>query len=110
MESIFPLAAVWVALAIIATAIALKLKIATALIEIVVGIAATAVVDRYGGAEVLGVRQPWLTFLASTGSVALTFLAGAELDPVTLRRKWKEVFVVGVVGFLAPFLGCAAVA
>ena len=27
-----------------------------------------------------------------------------------LRTKWKEVTVVGLVGFLAPFLGCTAVA
>jgi Kef-type K+ transport system membrane component KefB len=42
--------------------------------------------------------------------VLLTFLAGAELDPAVIRTKLTEVSVVGVVGFLAPFLGCAAVA
>jgi Kef-type K+ transport system membrane component KefB len=40
----------------------------------------------------------------------LTFLAGAELEPEVIRMKWKEVTVVGVIGFLGPFLGCAAVA
>ena len=111
MEGMFPLATLWVALAIVATVIAAKLKISTALIEIVVGIAAAAVAGHYSAAgDALGAKQPWLTFLASTGAVALTFLAGAELDPATLRRKWKEVSVVGVVGFLAPFLGCAAAA
>jgi Kef-type K+ transport system membrane component KefB len=40
----------------------------------------------------------------------LTFLAGAELDPDVIRTKWKEVTVVGLVGFMAPFLGCAAIA
>ena len=53
---------------------------------------------------------PGLRFLASTGAVLLTFLAGAELEPAVMRRKWKEVSVVGAIGFLAPFLGCAAVA
>jgi Kef-type K+ transport system membrane component KefB len=111
MEGMFPLATLWVALALLATVIASKLRISTALIEIVVGIAAAAVAGHYSaGGDALGAKQPWLTFLASTGAVALTFLAGAELDPATLRRKWKEVSVVGVVGFLAPFLGCAAVA
>jgi glutathione-regulated potassium-efflux system ancillary protein KefC len=109
VEGMFPLAALWVALALVATVIACKLKLATALVEILVGIAAGAVAGRYGLGEALGSRQPWLTFLAGTGSVALTFLAGAELDPVTLRRKLTEVSVVGLVGFLAPFLGCAAV-
>jgi Kef-type K+ transport system membrane component KefB len=40
----------------------------------------------------------------------LTFLAGAELDPVVFRQKWKEATAVGVASFLLPFLGCAAAA
>ncbi len=40
----------------------------------------------------------------------LTFLAGAELDPAVFKTKWKEASAVGVVGFFAPFLGCAAAA
>ena len=51
-----------------------------------------------------------LVFLAGAGSILLTFLAGAELDPAVFRRKWKEATAVGLVGFLAPFLGAAAVA
>ncbi len=49
-------------------------------------------------------------FLAASGAVVLTFLAGAELDPDIVRKKLTEVSVVGLVGFLAPFLGCAAIA
>ena len=40
----------------------------------------------------------------------LTFLAGAELDPVVFRRKWKEATAIGLISFFAPFLGCAAAA
>jgi Kef-type K+ transport system membrane component KefB len=40
----------------------------------------------------------------------LTFLAGAELDPDVMKAKLAEVSLVGLVGFFAPFLGCAAVA
>ena len=40
----------------------------------------------------------------------LTFLAGAELDPVVFRRNWREATAVGLISFLAPFFGCAAVA
>lgn len=40
----------------------------------------------------------------------LTFLAGAELDPVVFRVKWNEATVIGLSSFFAPFLGCAAVA
>ncbi len=40
----------------------------------------------------------------------LTFLAGAELDPVVIRTKIKEVSLIGLVGFVAPFAGGTAVA
>jgi Kef-type K+ transport system membrane component KefB len=49
-------------------------------------------------------------FLAGTGAILLTFLAGAELDPEVFRRKWKEATAVGLISFFAPFLGCAAAA
>jgi Kef-type K+ transport system membrane component KefB len=51
-----------------------------------------------------------LRFLASIGAVLLTFLAGAELEPEVIRTKWKKVTVVGLIGFAAPFIGCAALA
>src|SRR5215211_8042480 len=44
----------------------------------------------------------------ATAWTLLTFLAGAELDPDVFRAKWKEAGAVGLVSFLAPFLGCAA--
>lgn len=44
------------------------------------------------------------------GPCSLPFLAGAELEPEVLRSKWKEVTIVGLFGFFAPFLGCSAVA
>jgi len=40
----------------------------------------------------------------------LTFLAGAELDPKIIKLKLKEVLIVGFIGFLSPFIGCAAIA
>ena len=40
----------------------------------------------------------------------LTFLAGAELDPVIFKTKWREALIVGLAGFFGPFLGCTAVA
>ena len=110
MEQSFAVAALWIALALGATLVASRLQISSALAEIVVGIAAGAVVVQFGAPEALGADLPWLKFLASTAAVVLTFLAGAELDPVSLRAKWKEVSIVGLIGFLAPFLGCAAIA
>jgi Kef-type K+ transport system membrane component KefB len=111
MESTLLTATLWVALALVSTLIATKLRISTALMEIVVGTIAALIASHFiAGADPLGGKIPWVAFLASTGAIVLTFLAGAELDPAVLRTKWKEVTVVGMVGFFAPFLGCAAAA
>lgn len=110
MTETFTLAAMWLSLAVVATIIANHLKVSMALVEICVGIAAGFVAERYFGPGALGADVPWLRFLAASGAVVLTFLAGAELEPTVLRSKWKEVTVVGIFSFAAPFLGCAAIA
>jgi Kef-type K+ transport system membrane component KefB len=110
MEQLFAIISVWLGLAIFSAVIAYHLKISIALIEICVGVAAAAVAGYYGLTEELGANQEWLRFLAASGAVLLTFLAGAELDPVVMRKKLTEVTVVGLMGFFAPFLGCAALA
>ena len=110
MEHVWILAAVWVGLALIATLLATWLKISTALTEILVGIIAQFAIGAIAGSASLGSKTEWVSFLAGTGAVVLTFLAGAELDPTVFRSKWKEASVVGLVGFFAPFLGCSAVA
>jgi Kef-type K+ transport system membrane component KefB len=106
----FALAAVWLALAILSTILANRLKVSMALTEICVGMAAGFAAERWLPAGALGTDEGWLRFLAGAGAVLLTFLAGAELEPAVLRSKAREVLVVGAVGFVAPFLGCAAVA
>jgi len=110
METIFTIAAIWLGLAILSTIIAYHLKISIALVEICVGVIAAAVANHFWGTNALGNNLEWLRFLASTGAVLLTFLAGAELDPRVMRSKLKEVSCVGIIGFLAPFLGCAFLA
>jgi len=110
MFEIFSLAALWVGLALVATLLSIRLGIATAMSEIVVGTVAQLLLGALLGGAVLGADQSWIRFLSSTGAVLLTFLAGAELDPQVLRRSWKETCGVGMVGFLAPFFGCTAVA
>ena len=110
MTDTFALAALWLGLAVLATIVANHLRISMALVEICIGIAAGAVAAHFFGPDSMGANVDWLRFLATTGAVVLTFLAGAELEPTVLRAKWKEVSVVGLVGFLAPFFGCAAVA
>ncbi len=106
----FTVAFIWLGLAVVSAVIAYHLKISIALVEICVGIAAAALAGRLGLLEAFGANMDWVRFLASAGAVLLTFLAGAELDPEVIRTKWREVSVVGFVGFLAPFLGCSAVA
>ena len=110
MEQIYTIAGVWLALAVLSAIIAYHVRISIALVEICVGVAAAAVATALGIGDTLGANQEWLRFLASAGAVLLTFLAGAELDPVALRTKLKEVTVVGLVGFLGPFFGCTAIA
>jgi glutathione-regulated potassium-efflux system ancillary protein KefC len=110
MGNVWVLAAVWIGLALIATLLAIWFRISTALTEIVVGILAQLIVASFIGAGALGAKTEWISFLAGTGAIVLTFLAGAELDPVVFRAKWKEATVVGLVGFFGPFLGCTAVA
>jgi glutathione-regulated potassium-efflux system ancillary protein KefC len=110
MENVWILAALWVGLALVATLLAIWLKISTALTEIVVGTVAQLVIGAVAGSASLGAKSDWVSFLAGTGAIVLTFLAGAELDPRIFRTKWKEAGVVGLVGFFAPFLGCSALA
>ncbi len=110
MAETFLLAALWLSLAVLATILANHLKVSMALVEICVGIAAGFVAERFIGPGALGADAPWLRFLAASGAVVLTFLAGAELEPTVLRSKWKEVTVVGFFSFAAPFLGCTAIA
>jgi glutathione-regulated potassium-efflux system ancillary protein KefC len=100
----------WLALALAATLLSIWLRIATAMSEIIVGTVAQLAIGALLGSAILGTDQSWIRFLASTGAVVLTFLAGAELDPQVMRREWKQATVVGLVAFTAPFLGCAAAA
>ena len=110
MEHLFVIASVWLGLAVIAAIIAYHLRISIALVEICVGVAAGAIAGLLNKPDAMGSDVEWLRFLASSGAILLTFLAGAELDPGAHRTKVREVSVVGLVGFVAPFLGCAAAA
>ncbi len=110
MENVWGLASLWVGLALVATLLAIWLKLSTALSEIVVGTVAQLVIGAFFIQGGLGAKTNWISFLAGTGAIVLTFLAGAELDPVIFRMKWKEATVVGLVGFFGPFLGCTAIA
>src|SRR5258708_2869994 len=108
MTSVWALAALRLGLAVIAGLFSLWLRVSTALSEIMVGATAQLIFSAFIGSAVLGADEGWVKFLAGIGAIVLTFLAGAELDPIVFRLKWKEAAAVGLASFLFPFLGCAA--
>jgi glutathione-regulated potassium-efflux system ancillary protein KefC len=110
MTYVWTLAALWLGLALIAALLAIWLRVSTALTEIIVGTIAQFFLASLVGADVLGTNEPWVKFLAGLGAIVLTFLAGAELDPIVFRRNWKEASAVGLIGFFVPFFGCTAAA
>lgn len=110
MTQTWALAALWLGLALLATLLSIWFRVATALSEIVVGTIAQLVIGALLGTAMLQTDASWVKFLSGTGAIVLTFLAGAELDPAVFRHKWKEASAVGFTSFLAPFLGCTAIA
>src|SRR5437763_3726605 len=110
MTSVWALAALWLGLAVIAGLFSRWLRVSTAPSEIVVGTRAQLILTAVIGSAVLGTDEGWVKFLAGIGAIVLTFLAGAELDPVVFRLKWKEAAAGGLASFLFPCLGCAAAA
>jgi glutathione-regulated potassium-efflux system ancillary protein KefC len=110
MMNTWVLSALWMGLALIATLIAIWFRMSTALSEIVVGTAAQLLIGAaFARGGLLG-NTEWITFLAGTGAIVLTFLAGAELDPTIFRTKWREALIIGLAGFFGPFLGCTLIA
>jgi len=110
MDAIWFTAALWLGLALLATLLSIWFRISTALSEIVVGTVAQLVIGALVGASLLATDASWVKFLSGTGAIVLTFLAGAELDPLVFKERWKEAVAIGLASFAAPFLGCAGVA
>src|ERR1700720_3568889 len=110
MTGVWALAALWLGLALVASLLAIWFRIPSALSEIVVGTIAQLIIGAVIGSAVLGTTESWVQFLSGIGAIVLTFLAGAELDPVVFRLKWKEAAAIGLASFAFPFLGCAAAA
>lgn len=108
MSEILIFAALWIGLALTASILSSWFGIATALAEIMVGIVAQLIVGTWLGLKILDTSASWIQFLAGAGAILLTFLAGAELDPLVFKKKWKEASIVGLASFFVPFFGCAA--
>src|SRR5581483_2753773 len=90
------------AAALLASLISVRIGVSVALVEIFVGV--------IGGNFLHFQTSTWIDFLAGFGSILLTFLAGAEIDPASLRKHLKPSLTLGAVGFLFPFLGAFAFA
>jgi Kef-type K+ transport system membrane component KefB len=97
VEQNFAIAAQWVFLALIATIFSIRLGISVALMEIAVGV--------IGGSIIHLEITSWVNFLAGFGAVVLTFLAGAEINPDSLKNNLKESLAIGIASFFLPFLG-----
>jgi len=94
-DNIWFTAAIWVGMAFAASLISIRTGISVALVEIFFGIGA-------GNLGVHGTTE-WIDFLAMLGSGVLTFLAGAEIDPVSLKKHLKPSLTIGIVSFTVPF-------
>ena len=97
MENLWLESALWIGLALLSSLISIRLAISVALIEIIVGAVAGNIVHLS--------LTPWINYLAGVGSILLTFLAGAEIDPAVVRRHFWSSMSIGIMGFVAPYAG-----
>jgi len=95
-QNIWFVAAIWMGLALVASLVSIWAGISVALIEIFVGVIA-------GNFLHLTASNEWINFLAMLGSGVLTFLAGAEIDPRSLKTNLRASALIGMISFAAPF-------
>jgi Kef-type K+ transport system membrane component KefB len=93
--------AIWVGMAMLASFVSIRIGVSVALVEILVG----AVLGNIPGIREHVQQTDYTTLLAGIGSVLLTFLAGAEIDPVSLKKHWKASLSLGAVSFILPLVG-----
>jgi Kef-type K+ transport system membrane component KefB len=96
LQNIWFVAAIWMALAFIASLFSIWTGISVALIEILVGVLA-------GNFLGLNAKMDWINFLALLGSAVLTFLAGTEIDPSSLKANLRASGLIGILSFGVPF-------
>lgn len=102
MDNIWFQSALWMALALLAATGSLFITISAALFEIIVGAIA---------GNTLGLPlTDWINYVASVGAVVLTFLAGTDIDPHVVKRNLGSSVTIGLMGFVAPYLGCLLLA
>jgi len=84
---------------LLSSLISLRLGLAVAIIELVIG----AIFGNLGFLH----ATDWMTLIATFGGILLTFMAGTEIDTHVMREKYKESFLIGFFSFLAPFIGAS---
>jgi Kef-type K+ transport system membrane component KefB len=84
---------------LLSSLISLRLGLAVAIIELVIG----AIFGNLGFLH----AADWMTLIATFGGILLTFMAGTEIDTQVMREKYKESFLIGFFSFLAPFIGAS---
>jgi len=119
LNNVWFIACIWMGLALVASRISIRTGISVALVEILIGLAAgNLAVGFEGGTLQVGLATAqstggqlhhvlqsteWTNFLALLGSGVLTFLAGAEIDPQSLKTNWRASLLIGVLSFAVPF-------
>src|ERR1700740_794566 len=119
MQNVWFIASVWMGLALAGSLISIGTGISVALIEILVGVVAgNLAVGLEAGTLHIGIAgtgadggqlhhflqsTEWTNFLALLGSGVLTFLAGTEIDPISLKANWRASVLIGVLSFAIPF-------
>lgn len=102
MEKVWLASALWLGLALLASIISIRVAMSVALVEIIVG----AIAGNLIGLEI----TQWVNFLAGFGAILLAFLAGTEIDRSVIRNHLGASAGIGIVSFLAPYLGILAYA
>lgn len=97
------LAAILAGLVLVASMLSVEFGISVALVELTLGVIA-------GNAFGLDADADWLAFLAGFASIVLTFLAGTEIDPDDLRKRFGPTLAIGFVSFIGPFVVATLVA
>ena len=96
------LAAVLAAVVLLASMLSVELGIAVALFELGLGVVVGNLFDLQS--------QEWLEFIAAFASIVLTFLAGLEVDPGYVRKRFAASVSIGLVSFIGPFIVASLVA
>ena len=103
MLSIYSIAALRFFFAILSTVVANRLKISIALMEIITGCFVGFIAFKLNFTDKLLLDSDWLKFCTGIVAIMLTFLAGTELNPDSIKPGIKEIVMVGFVGFFCTF-------